>query len=120
MSFHVILIVVLVIVGLLALGGAIAAARRRRPREAGFRDEIERADHALAYAFAEDRGWARERLEAAAREAWTGDPSAELELVSVIDEPGTEDDRATFRAPDGTEIHLRRHGDHWHPQTPAG
>jgi hypothetical protein len=119
MSFHVILIIVLVILGLLALGGAVAAARRRRPREAGFRGEIERADQALAYAFAEDHGWARERLEAAAREAWTGDPNAELELVSVIDEPGTEDDRATFRGPDGTEIHLRRHGDHWHHHAPA-
>ena len=116
-SFHVVLIIVIVLLGLLAVGGAIAGARWRRARHGSFDDGVERADSALAYAFAADRGWARENLEGAAREAWTargdGDPAAPLELVSVIDRPGTDEDRATFRGPDGTEIHLRRRGDRW-------
>jgi hypothetical protein len=116
-SFHVVLIILIVLLALLAIGGAIAGARRRLSRNAPFADEVERADNALAYAFAADRGWARENLEGAARAAWTarggGDPDAPLELVSVIDQPGTDEDRATFRGPDGTEIHLRRRGDHW-------
>jgi hypothetical protein len=115
-SFHVILIIVIVLLGLLAVGGAIAGTRWRRAHHGSFEDEVERADNALAYAFASDRGWARENLEGAAREAWSasgGDPGAPLELVSVIDQPGTDEDRATFRGPDGTEIQLRRRGDRW-------
>ena len=60
------------------------------------------ADHALALARAEDRGWERSALEAAAREAFAarhgGKTPAELHLVQVVDKPGTDADQAVFRA----------------------
>ena len=54
----------------------------------------------LAAAHAEDRGWERTTLETAAREAYAAERGSEppdLELVQVIDRPGTDDDHAIFR-----------------------
>jgi hypothetical protein len=78
------LIIVLAVLLLLAVGGAIARAMVQRRTEAEFRARLERANHDLAEAAADDRGWDREVLESAARRIFAeqrgADPS-ELLLV---------------------------------------
>jgi type II secretory pathway pseudopilin PulG len=91
---------------LLTLGGVLANARAQaRDREAR-EAEIEAANQALAAAHAEDRGWERSTLEAAARAAYDGanpgTPATELTLVQVIDRPGTDEDKAVFRVVSAT------------------
>src|SRR5205085_2220839 len=100
--------------------GALGNARRQRAIEAQFRAQVEGADAALAAARAEDRGWERLHLEAAARAAHArARPDAEiraLHLIQVIDRPGTESDQARFRVVDAHgehEILLGRRGDEW-------
>jgi type II secretory pathway pseudopilin PulG len=117
------LIVVLVIVALLlllAVGGALAGAERRRRREPRFDEQLEGANRALAAARASDRGWDRDALEAAARGALArerpGLAVSELILAQVLDRPGTEEDKAMFRAlhPGGeTRVTLGRVGGQW-------
>ena len=112
-----------VIVGLIVLLfalGWVGNARRHRALEARFGAQVEEADAALATARAADRGWERAHLEAAARAAHTrARPGAEiraLQLVQVVDRPGTEEDQARFRVVDAHgehEILLGRHGDEW-------
>ena len=69
-----------------------------------------------------DKGWERSLLEDAAKAAFAERSTAavrELQLVQVVDKPGTEDDQAVFRVitDHGSEIlHLDRHGDAWVPQ----
>ncbi len=116
----VIVLVVLALVALLAIGGAVATARRTRAREAGLKVQVREANEALAAAHAEDKGWERETLEAAAREAAASRAGADrvrsLELVQVVDRPGTDDDQAVFRVlTDGGEqqIVLGRRGGRW-------
>ncbi|MDQ6751344.1 MAG: hypothetical protein M3Z33_11400 [Actinomycetota bacterium] len=99
------LIVVLVVVGLLlvlALGGAMAAAQRRTRRTVRFDEQLEGVNQALAAARASDRGWDRDALEGAARNAVArerpGVTVSELILTQVVDRPGTEEDKAVFRA----------------------
>jgi hypothetical protein len=69
------------------------------------------ADQALEQARAEDRGWDRELLEAAARAALEeqrpGVAFRELHLVLVDDRPGVEEDRAHVVAvSDGAEARV--------------
>ena len=67
--------------------------------EAGFRAQLEQANHDLAEAAAADRGWDRETLEGAARRIYAeqrGAEPAELLLVEVLDRPGTDEDFAVF------------------------
>ena len=121
--FAVILIVFLALIVLLALGGAIASARRQAALEADLRRRIGEANEALAIARAQDRGWDRDTLDAAARAAFTerypGQPIDALLLVQVEDRPGTEEDVAVFHVVSaGAEKTItlgRRHGD-WAPQ----
>jgi len=97
----IVILVVLALIVLLAVGGAIATARRTREREAQMRERVREANEALAAAHAEDKGWEREALEAAAREVATAQVGAgrvrSLELVQVVDRPGTDQDQAVFR-----------------------
>jgi hypothetical protein len=119
-------ILLLAIVGLivlLALGGAVVARRRETAGQAEFERQVQAADHALAAARAEDRGWDRDALEAAARAAFAvRRPGAEigrLTLVQVVDRPGIEEDRAVFRiesAAGETLIALGREGGEWVPE----
>ena len=118
----IILIVVIVVLAILVAGG-IAISRRRADRgEAGLRVDLEEANQALATAHAADKGWHRDRLEQAAREAFAQRSAAdvrELQLVQVVDRPGTEEDQAVFRVvtDHGSEyLHLDRHGDSWMPR----
>ena len=114
------LIVVLVVVALivvLAAGGAIAQRRRMTRNTCTFREQLEHVNADLAQARAQDRGWDREAMESAAREAYarerpgTGEP--ELTLVRVIDRPGTEEDKALFRAGRGELLTLGRREGAW-------
>ena len=102
------------------IGGSIVVRRRRRALDAGFDAQLEEANAALAAARAEDRGWERANLEAAARaahgHAHPGAEVRELHLVQVVDRPGTEEDQARFRVVDAHgehEVLLGRHGDEW-------
>jgi hypothetical protein len=94
------IIVIAVLAALILLGGLSNFIRERRTR-VGFGDRVSAVDQALAAAAAADRGWERGGLEAAARTCWEakrpGEPIESLELVEVIDNPGTADDHAVFR-----------------------
>lgn len=122
----VVLVVVLVVLGvllLLTILGAAMASRRNALGAIAFEQRLAAVDRELAAAVAADRGWERGALEATAREAFAERrPNARvatLELVQVVDEPGTEHDLAVFlvTADDGAESRLtlgRRDGA-WYP-----
>lgn len=89
--------VVVLILLLLFLGGYAVLGRRRAADEADLRARVEAADAELAVARAEDKGWERETIEAAARLAVAPREVAKLHLVQVVDQPGTDADQAVFR-----------------------
>ena len=89
---------VVLILLLFFLGGSYALNRRRAATAAELRSRVEAADAALADARAEDRGWERATIEAAARAALAPREVATLHLVQVVDKPGTDADQAVFRA----------------------
>jgi hypothetical protein len=104
---------------LLFVGGLIANARRARAEDPELRATLREADQALAHARAEDRGWDRAALEAAAREAFAARSPIELrelQIVKVVDRPGTEEDQCLFRVVTDVgseEILLVRTGGAW-------
>lgn len=120
--FLIVIAVVIVLLVLLAVGGFVAMSRRTHSQEGALLDELQRAERELAQAHAADKGWDRALLEAAARSAaaerfGAGDVG-ELQLVQVIDKPGTDADQAVFRvqAAGGMhEITLGRSGGVWGP-----
>ncbi len=116
----VVLIVLAVLIALLFVGGYLANSRRRDAERAALHARAQEADGQLAAAHAEDKGWERETLEAAAREVFAARPAGgrvrSLELVQVVDRPGTDDDQAVFRAvTDGGEqrVVLGRRDGRW-------
>lgn len=120
----IILIVLAAIVILLAIGGTVAAKRRQQANYDRLRAQVEEANEQLAFAKAEDRGWERSTMEAAAREAFGAQTGgsltiSELHLVQVIDKPGTDDDEAVYvvETPDGKQhrVRLGRRGGDWIP-----
>jgi type II secretory pathway pseudopilin PulG len=119
----IVLIVVVILVVALAVGGAVATGRRSEAGADDLRARLAEADHRLAQAHAEDRGWHRETVETAAREAFQaahpGEELADLVLVQVIDRPGTDDDEAVFQASTATgathEVRLGRDQGAWVP-----
>jgi hypothetical protein len=86
---------------LLAIGGYVATTRRTQASSGDLLARVREADAALAAAHAEDKGWERSGLEAAARaafrETYGEDEVRELHLVQVVDRPGTDQDQAVFR-----------------------
>jgi hypothetical protein len=108
--------VIVVLAVLLFAGGLYANGRRRDQLADSLRARIEAADAALADARAQDKGWERATIEAAARAAAGGEVT-ELHLVQVVDQPGTDADQAVFRAvgSDGAErtITLGRRDGAW-------
>ena len=114
-ALTIILIVFAVLVVAFAIGGYIAINRRREREHAALIAQAEQADQHLAQAHADDKGWERTGLEAAARSIYAerhGREPARLMLVQVVDRPGTDEDEAVFHA-DGDELRLGRRGGEW-------
>ena len=119
-----ILLVVLIVLGLLivlAVLGSIAATRRNRAGAAGFTESLTAVDRHLAEAIATDHGWRRDTLDAAARAAFaehrSGSEAETLELLQIVDEPGTDSDLAIYRVAaggDATRITLGRRDGAWY------
>jgi hypothetical protein len=97
--------VIVILAVLLFVGGLYASGRRRDKLADSLLARIEAADAALADARAQDKGWERATIEAAARAAVAPQEVQELHLVQVVDKPGTDADQAVFRVlgVDGTE-----------------
>ena len=122
-ALGIVLIVFAALVVVLMAGGWVAANRRAQARERKLLEELHEVEEALAKAHAMDKGWDRELLEAAARDAAAARfgprPVDALQLVQVIDRPGTDADQAVFRVQtaDGDEhrITLGRTGGEWGP-----
>ena len=118
-ALEIIVLVIVVLLAVLIAGGFVVAGRRQRADEASLHTELEAANEALALARASDKGWERSLLEAAVRAAFAERSGAEIrdmQLVQVVDKPGTQDDQAVFRVvtDHGSEhLHLERHGDAW-------
>jgi hypothetical protein len=116
-TLGIVLLVVVVLLVLLVAGGLAISRRRARAQEGRLRAEVQAANEALASAHAEDKGWHRERLEQAARDAFAQRSSApvrELQLVQVVDRPGTDQDKAVFRVDRGSErLTLGRRDGQW-------
>jgi len=118
-----VLLIVAALLVALAVGGAIATGRRVRAGASALHQRVEEANRQLAAAHAEDRGWERSALEGAAREAFAaahpGEELAGLDLVQVIDRPGTDEDEAVFRAATTSgashDLHLGRSQGVWGP-----
>ena len=122
-TLEIVIVVVAAVIGLLAAGGWVAATRRARRREPQLLEELHVAEQELAKAHAMDKGWDRALLESAARDAvaarFGAEPVNALQLVQVIDRPGTDADQAVFRVQtaDGDEhrITLGRTDGVWGP-----
>ena len=112
------LLIVLIVLALLAIGGAIASRRRLASTTDRFEANLQQVNRDLAAARAEDRGWERSALEQAARDAYAsergGAAASDLELVQVVDRPGTDQDKAVFRVDRGSErLTLGRRDGQW-------
>ena len=118
-ALAIIVIAVLAVLVLLFVGGVVANGRRARAEDPELRATLLEADQALAHARAEDRGWDRAALETAARAAFAARSPIELrelQIVRVVDRPGTEEDQCLFRVVTDVgseEILLVRTGDEW-------
>jgi len=108
---------VILVLALLAVGGVIARRRQLAATEARFDANLAQVNRDLAAAHAEDRGWERGGLDAAARAAWAqarpGTEPGGLTLVQIVDRPGTDDDKAVFRSTAGARLTLGRRGGEW-------
>jgi len=119
-AFQIVLLVFALLVLVTAIGGFMAMTRRTRSREDELLAQLKRAERELAKAHAADKGWDPTTLQSAARAAADqrfGDVSG-LQLVQVIDKPGTDADQAVFRVEtaDGEQsMTLGRTGGVWGP-----
>jgi hypothetical protein len=112
------LIIVIVVLILLAAGGILARSQQLKRSRPAFERNLAQVERDLVAAAAADRGWDRERLEAAARRIGTeqlGSEPEELTLIEVLDRPGTDEDEAVFDVRAGGQRHRlvlgRRDGD---------
>lgn len=111
---EIVLVVFVVLVIVLAVGGSYARRRQLSATRGRFDTNLAQVNQDLAQAHALDRGWARDGLDEAAREAWLAqrpdsDPAA-LTLVQIVDRPGTDEDKAIFAAGNERLILGRRDG----------
>jgi Tfp pilus assembly protein PilX len=115
---EIIVLVVIVVLAVLFAGGYAAVSRRTASLADNLRERIESADAALAEARAQDRGWERATMEAAARTAVAPRDVTALHLIQVVDQPGTDQDQAVFRAEhadgDATTVILGRRDGEWY------
>jgi hypothetical protein len=110
------LIIVLAVLLVLAIGGALARRRQLARTRGVFERSLAKVDRDLAEAAAQDRGWDRGRLEAAARRVAAerlGAEPEELVLIEVVDRPGTDQDQAVFRVGAGERVVLGRRDGEW-------
>jgi hypothetical protein len=122
-ALGIVLVVLAALVVVLATGGWLAATRRAQLGERKLEQDLRAVERELAQARASDKGWDRALLEAACRDAaadrFGSDAINALQLVQVIDRPGTDADQAVFRVEtaDGDEhrITLGRRGGEWGP-----
>jgi hypothetical protein len=117
-TWEIIVLVVVLVIIVLAVGGSIARRRQLEHSRGRFDAHLLEVNRDLAAAHAEDRGWERSILEDAARQAYAaerGSDPGELDLVQVIDRPGTDDDHAVFRCgPEARErLTLGRRDGQW-------
>jgi hypothetical protein len=95
---EIVLIVIAAVLVLLLVGGYIASRRRTDH----WTENVAKAEQALERAFAADKGWDRELLHSAARDALgshrPGFEFTDVHLVVVDDRPGVEQDRAQLVA----------------------
>jgi hypothetical protein len=120
-TLAIVLIVLGAIVLIAVILGFLGTRARDRRQAPHWEDHVRAADAALAQAAASDRGWARDVMEQAARDALAeGRPDWDygaLHLILVDDRPGIEEDRAHFVAVgDGgneARVVLSRQGDRW-------
>jgi len=110
----------LALIVLLAIGGAVLARHCHRAAGDVFADSLDEADRALAAAHAQDKGWEPEALHSTARRLFeAAQPGVAIRaqaLVQVVDEPGTDADKAVFRfVTDAGEsrLTLGRRGGEW-------
>jgi Na+-transporting methylmalonyl-CoA/oxaloacetate decarboxylase gamma subunit len=122
-TLGIVLAVLVILVVLMAAGGWAAATRRSRDNEGKLLVDLKAVEQSLAQAHALDKGWDRTLLASAARDAvaqrFGGLEVDGLQLVQVVDRPGTDADQAIFRVQtaDGEEhtITLGRSGGVWGP-----
>jgi hypothetical protein len=122
-TLGIVLLVLLAVIVFLSAGGYIAATRRAKLREVALRRQLEEAEQAFAQARALDKGWDRDVLADAARDAaaerFGGEAVGVPLLVQVLDRPGTDADQAIFhvKTVDGAEhrMTLGRTGGEWGP-----
>lgn len=119
-TWEIVVLIVVVVLVLLFLGGLAGNARLRAANDHLLTRQIAEADAALAGARAQDRGWDPALLEAAARAAFAqrhpGVAVERLQLVQVVDRPGTDEDSARMQVAHAggvEDIELRRAGDTW-------
>jgi hypothetical protein len=113
-----IVVIVLAVFAVLIVGGMVARNRQLARSRPAFERALSRVEQDLAAAAANDKGWDRALLEAAARrismERFGAEPDG-LTLIEVIDKPGTEADQAVFDVSAGGNRHRvvlgRRDGD---------
>jgi uncharacterized protein HemX len=121
-ALEIVVLVIVLLVLVLGIGGYVASGRHQRADDETREKELEAANEALALARASDKGWERSLLDEACRAAFAERSAAEireLQLVQVVDKPGTEEDQAVFRVvtEHGSEyLHLDRRGDVWIPR----
>lgn len=115
-TLDIVLLAIALAAVLVVVVGARIARRRTEARDSQLLERLSAANEALAQAHADDNGWARDVLEAAARQAAGPATPDALHLVQVIDNPGIEADEAVFHAVfsgEIREIRLGRSGDGW-------
>lgn len=116
----IVLIVLAVLVLGLLVGGFVASRRRAEGLESRLLRDVAAANEALALARADDRGWDRDTIDAAARAAHLARrPDATISaihLVQVVDRPGTDQDEARLHVVDDAgehEVVLGRRDGQW-------
>jgi hypothetical protein len=102
---EIVLGVLVLLIVLLAVGGVIARNRQLERTRGRFDENLAQVNEDLAAAHAADRGWARDTLDEAARAAWAqerpGEEAESLMLVQIVDNPGTDEDKAVYEVAAG-------------------
>ncbi len=121
-ALSIILFVLVLLVLVLVAGGYVAMTRRTSSREGTLLEQLSQAERELARAHAADKGWDPALLQEAARAAadarFGAGAVTGLQLVQVVDKPGTDADQAVFRVEtaDGEQsLVLGRTGGVWGP-----